>query len=158
VLYAGEVGEASQDPDGVSESAARAARDIREAFIRLRRRMRETYDPSDLTPSQSAVLSRLDKDGEASVSDLAVAERVRHQSLATTVSVLLERGLVARRADPNDGRRQLVFVTENGRAFLEDRRRAGEGWLTRALEEHCTEEERATLIAAAAVLDRIVTV
>ncbi|WP_328890976.1 MarR family winged helix-turn-helix transcriptional regulator [Streptomyces sp. NBC_00316] len=141
---------------GVSESAVRAAREFRVVFSRLRRRMRESYDPGDLTPSQTSVLSRLDKDGEASVSDLAAAERVRHQSVASTVAVLEERGLVARRPDPGDGRRQLVFVTKSGHAFLEDRRRAGEGWLTRALEDHCTEAERQTLIEAAALLERIV--
>ncbi|MET8403564.1 MarR family transcriptional regulator [Streptomyces sp900116325] len=141
---------------GVSESAARAAREVRVVFSRLRRRMRETYDPGDLTPSQTSVLSRLDKDGEASVSDLAAAERVRHQSVAATVGVLVERGLVARRPDPEDGRRQLVFVTDSGHAFLEDRRRAGEGWLTRALEDQCTEEERRTLLEATALLERIV--
>ncbi|MFF7576032.1 MarR family winged helix-turn-helix transcriptional regulator [Streptomyces sp. NPDC008061] len=150
------MGEISGTTDGVSESAARAAREVRVVYSRLRRRMRETYDPGDLTPSQTSVLSRLDKDGEASVSDLAAAERVRHQSVAATVGVLVERGLVARRPDPQDGRRQLVFVTDSGHAFLEDRRRAGEGWLTRALEDQCTEEERRTLLQATALLERIV--
>jgi DNA-binding MarR family transcriptional regulator len=148
--------EISGTTDGVSESAARAAREVRVVYSRLRRRMRETYGPGDLTPSQTSVLSRLDKDGEASVSDLAAAERVRHQSVAATVGVLVESGLVARRPDPEDGRRQLVFVTDSGHAFLEDRRRAGEGWLTRALEDQCTEEERRTLLQATALLERIV--
>jgi DNA-binding MarR family transcriptional regulator len=148
--------ESTDAGDRVSESAARAAREVRVVYSRLRRRMRETYDPSDLTPSQTSVLSRLDKDGEASVSDLASAERVRHQSVATTVGILEERGLVSRRPDHADGRRQLVFVTDSGHAFLEDRRRAGEGWLTRALEDQCTEEERRTILAATAVLERIV--
>ncbi|MFF7965413.1 MarR family winged helix-turn-helix transcriptional regulator [Streptomyces sp. NPDC007903] len=144
------------DTTGVSESAVRAAHEFRVVFSRLRRRMRESYDPGDLTPSQTSVLSRLDKDGEASVSDLAAAERVRHQSVAATVAVLEERSLVSRRQDPSDGRRQLVFVTDSGHAFLEDRRRAGEGWLTRALEDRCTEAERRTLLEAAAILDRVV--
>jgi DNA-binding MarR family transcriptional regulator len=142
--------------DGVSESAARAAREVRVVYSRLRRRLRETYDPLDLTPTQTSVLRRLDKDGEASVSDLAAAERVRHQSVAATVGVLVGRGLVARRPDPEDGRRQLVFVTDSGHAFLADRRRAGEGWLTRALEDNCTEAERHTVLEAMALLERIV--
>ncbi|MDQ0779637.1 DNA-binding MarR family transcriptional regulator [Streptomyces aurantiacus] len=142
--------------DGVSESAAQAAHELRVVYSRLRRRMRETFDPGDLTPSQTSVLSRLDKDGEASVSDLAASERVRHQSVAATVGVLEERALVSRRPDPEDGRRQLVFVTDSGHAFLEDRRRAGEGWLARALEVRCTEDERRTLLDATALLERIV--
>ncbi|MEV7128970.1 MarR family transcriptional regulator [Streptomyces sp. NPDC093260] len=148
--------EIQQTAEGVSESAARAAHDVRVVYSRLRRRLRETYDRGDLTPSQTSVLSRLDKDGEASVSDLAAAEGVRHQSVASIVGVLAERGLVARRPDPEDGRRQLVYVTDSGRTFLEDRRRAGEGWLARALEDRCTEEERRLLLDAAAVLERIV--
>ncbi|MFF9315029.1 MarR family winged helix-turn-helix transcriptional regulator [Streptomyces sp. NPDC014748] len=148
--------ETQQTAEGVSESAARAAHEVRVVFSRLRRRLRETYDRGDLTPSQTSVLSRLDKDGEASVSDLAAAEGVRHQSVASIVGVLAERGLVARRPDPEDGRRQLVFVTDSGHTFLEDRRRAGEGWLARALEERCTPEERRLLLDAAAVLERIV--
>ncbi|MEU2876781.1 MarR family transcriptional regulator [Streptomyces sp. NPDC007070] len=148
--------ETQQTAEGVSESAARAAHEVRVVYSRLRRRLRETYDRGDLTPSQTSVLSRLDKDGEASVSDLAAAEGVRHQSVASIVGVLAERGLVARRPDPEDGRRQLVFVTDSGHTFLEDRRRAGEGWLARALEEQCTPEERRLLLDAAGVLERIV--
>ncbi|MFC9255758.1 MarR family winged helix-turn-helix transcriptional regulator [Amycolatopsis thailandensis] len=137
-------------------SSARAAHDIRVAFSRLRRRLRENYGSGDLTPSQTSVLSRLDKDGEASVSDLAALEGIRHQSIATTVGVLVDRGLAARRPDPEDGRRQLIFVTDSGHAFLEERRRAGEGWLAQVLETRCTEAERRTLIEAAALLERVV--
>ncbi|WP_406290317.1 MarR family winged helix-turn-helix transcriptional regulator [Streptomyces sp. NBC_00209] len=140
----------------VSETAARAAHGIRVVYSRLRRRLRETYDREELTPSQTSVLSRLDKDGEASVVELAAAEGVRHQSVTSTVGALAERGLVGRRPDPEDGRRQLVYVTDSGHTFLEDRRLAGEGWLARALEDHCTEEERRELLAAMTVLERIV--
>lgn len=139
----------------ISESAVRAARDVRVVFSRVRRRLRETYDVSELTPSQTSVLSRLDKEGDASVTELAAAERVRHQSLASAVSVLEERGLVSRRQDPADGRRQLISVSETGRTFLADRRRAGEEWLTRVLEDRCTEAERQTVIEAMALLDRV---
>ncbi|WP_330451391.1 MULTISPECIES: MarR family winged helix-turn-helix transcriptional regulator [unclassified Streptomyces] len=140
----------------VSETAAHAAHEVRVVYSRLRRRLRETYDRADLTPSQTSVLSRLDKDGEASVVDLAAAEGVRHQSVASTVGVLVERGLAGRRRDPEDGRRQLVYVTDSGHTFLEERRSAGESWLARALDEQCTEEERQALLAATAVLERIV--
>ncbi|HET6503214.1 MAG TPA: MarR family transcriptional regulator [Amycolatopsis sp.] len=141
--------------DPVSESAVRAAREVRTVFGRLRRRLRQTYDTEGLTPSQTSVLSRLDKDGPASTSDLAAAERVRHQSMATTLQALDARGLIQRRADPRDGRRQLVSVSEAGRAFLDDKRRAGEEWLTRALQTHCTERERRLVIEAMALLDRL---
>ena len=52
---------------------------------------------------QGAVLGRLDREGPQSVSDLAVAEKVRPQSMAQTVAELESNGLVARRPDPADG-------------------------------------------------------
>lgn len=143
------------NPEGVSESAVRAAHEVRVVFSRLRRRLRESNAAGELTPSQSSVLSRLDSDGAASVTDLAGAERVRHQSMASTVAALEKRGLVSRRPDPDDGRRQLIAQSEAGRAFVADRRRAREEWLTRALEDGYTEAERRTVIEAMALLDRL---
>lgn len=95
-----------ESTEDVSGSAARAARDLRVVFSRLRRRLREVYDTRQLTPSQTSVLSRLGKDGDASTSDLAAAERVRPQSMAATLGALDERGLITRRPDPGDGRRR----------------------------------------------------
>lgn len=145
----------SEATGAVPESAMLAAREVRTVFSRVRRRLKESYDPEGLTPSQTSALGRLSKDGDASVSDLAAAERVRHQSMAATVSVLEERGLVRRRPDPGDGRRQLMSVSEDGQAFLEDKRRAGEEWLTRALAERCTEQERLLVIKAMTLLDKV---
>jgi DNA-binding MarR family transcriptional regulator len=145
----------AKTPGVISPSAVRAARDLRVVFSRLRRRMKETYDTEGLTPSQTSALSRLDKGGPASTSELAAAERVRPQSMAATLGVLEERGLVQRRPDPGDGRRQLVSVSEAGRLYLDDKRRAGEEWLTRALNDGFTEQERQALIEAMALLDRL---
>lgn len=145
----------SESAEGVSESAVRAARDVRVALSRLRRRLRKTYDTNELTPSQLSVLSRLDKEGDASVSELAAAEQVRHQSVAAAVAVLEERRLVTRRPDPADRRRQVVSVSETGLTFLADSRRVGEEWLTRVLEDRLTEAERRTVIDAMALLDRL---
>lgn len=141
--------------EAVSESAVQAAREVRTVFSRLRRRLKETYDTEGLTPSQTSALSRLSKDGPASTSDLAAAEGVRHQSMASTLAVLDERGLIQRRPDPEDGRRQLVSVSEAGQAFLADKRRAGEEWLARSLQARYTEEERQTVLRAMALLDRL---
>ena len=132
-----------------------AARDLRVLVGRLRRRLREVDDVRELTASQLAVLGRLERDGAASASDLAKAERVRPQSMAATIGVLEERGLVARRPDPDDGRRQLVALTEVARHFVSGSRRARDEWLTRALRERYSDAERATIAEALALLDRL---
>lgn len=139
----------------VSASAVRAASDVRTVMSRLRRRLKQVAEVDDLTPSQTAVLSRLLQDGADTTSGLAAGERVRPQSMAATVAVLEERGLVRRDPDPEDGRKQLVSLTEQAREMIAGDRRARQEWLARVLQDTCTEAERRNLIEALAVLDRI---
>lgn len=138
------------------ESAVRAARDVRVVLSRLRRRLRAVAAGQELTPSQTSVLSLLARDGAASASALAAAERVRPQSMAATLGVLTELGLVRRDPDPADGRRLLVSLTEAGTQRVEGDRAARQEWLALALYERVTEAERQTVIDAMRVLDRLV--
>jgi DNA-binding MarR family transcriptional regulator len=139
----------------VGESAVRAARDLRVVFSRLRRRLKEVATAKDLTPSQTAVLIRLAKDGPASTSQLAGAERVRPQSMATTLSALDDHRLIERRPDPDDGRRQLITLTPRGRSRAESDRQVREEWLVRAMHDRFTERERRVIVEALALLGRI---
>jgi DNA-binding MarR family transcriptional regulator len=140
----------------IPTSAARAAKDIRAVFSRLRRRLREVAGLGDLTPSQTSVLSRLERGIPASASDLATLERVRPQSMAATIAAIQEHGLIEREPDPKDGRRQLISLTEAGREAVAGSRRQREEWLARVLTDHYTEAERQTIIEALALLDRLV--
>ncbi|MER7769036.1 MarR family transcriptional regulator [Kitasatospora sp. NPDC096140] len=144
-----------EDSAGPGDSAALAARELRAVFSRLRRTLREADGTGDLTPSQTAVLSRLINDGPASASALAAAERVRPQSMAASLAALEQHGLIGRRPDPEDGRRLLVSLTEAGLARIADSRQAREEWLARALEEQYDEAERTTVLAALALIDRL---
>jgi len=105
--------------------------------------------------SQAAVLGRLDREGMRSIGDLAIAERVRPQSMTQTISDLEGDGLIERHADPSDGRRSLVELTEQGRLTLEADRRHREGWLARAIAEDLSEEEQRVLMQALGLLRRL---
>ena len=141
--------------DDIAKSAAAAARDLRVVVSRLRRQLRGLALDGDLTPSQTAVLTRLWKEGASSASVLAGAERIRPQSMATIVAALEQRGLVERTPDPEDGRRQVVSLTEMGRQRAESDRQVREEWLARAIHERYSEPERRTILDALSLLERL---
>jgi DNA-binding MarR family transcriptional regulator len=141
--------------DDTGDSAATAARDLRVVFSRLRRRLRDLAIDDDLTPSQTAALTRLWKEGASSASALADAERVRPQSMATIVAALEQRGLIARTPDPEDGRRQVISLTDEGRRRAESDRQVREEWLARAIQERYSERERRVILDALSLLERL---
>jgi DNA-binding MarR family transcriptional regulator len=128
------------------------ASDLRVVLGQLIRRLRAEHR---FPISQGSVLGRLDREGARSVSDLAVAERVRPQSMAQTVADLEADGLVSRRRDPGDRRRALVELTEHGLAVLREDRLHREGWLAQTIADDFSAEEQAVLQQAAGLLRRL---
>ena len=145
----------TETPAGISDSAARSARDLRVVLSRLRRRIREVATDEDLTPSQESALTLVGKHGAATASALASAEGVRPQSMAATLAALDQHGLIRRSPDPEDGRRQLVTLTEAGRERIEGNRQVRGEWLARAFEDRYTERERRTILDALALMERL---
>lgn len=136
-------------------SAVRASQLVRAVVGPLRRRIRAVSGTDDISLTKATVLARLIDHEGLTVSDLAAAEGMRHQSMATIVARLEELGLVERRRDPSDGRRQLMALTADGRRRAEADRQARGEWLAEQLAGKCTEDERQTVIAAMAILERI---
>ena len=137
---------------GTQATTAQLAHELRETLGRLIRRLR--VEPGPPIP-QLAVLGRLDREGPASVSDLAAAERMRPQSMAQTVRDLEHAGLVSRRPDPDDGRRSFVELTAVGLETLNATRARREDWLTQTLDRELGADEREQLRRALALLGRV---
>ena len=136
-------------------SPARLAADLRGIVAQLKRRLREQADVGDLTPSQTAALVRLDRDGPSTVSALARAEGVRSQSMGATTAALQALGFVAATADPRDGRQVLLDVTPACRDWLTQGRTARQDWLTRVIDRELSREEQDELARAVRLLQRI---
>ena len=129
------------------------ASDLRVVIGQLVRRLRA--ERRDLPLAQMTVLGRLDRVGPCGVSDLAAGERVRPQSMASTVAALLAVGLVSRAPDPGDRRRVLIALTPAGREALAVDRRRREGWLADAIRGDLSPKEQRALADAAVLLARI---
>lgn len=129
-----------------------AASELRLVLGQLHRRLRaeNAWPLSHLT-----VLSRLDRKGSQTTSGLAAAEHMRPQSMAEIVAELQSEGFVDRVPDPTDRRQLLVDLTDSGRAFLASERERREGWLSKAIAEELTRDERKLLNDAVALLRRL---
>jgi DNA-binding MarR family transcriptional regulator len=138
--------------NGTQATTAQLAHDLRETVGRVIRRLRAEPGPPF---GQLAVLGRLDREGPASISDLAAADRMRPQSMAQTVRDLEEAGLVSRRPDPADGRRSFVELTAAGLETLQTTRAQREDWLTRTLDRELDADQRQLLREALTLLRRV---
>lgn len=128
------------------------ASELRVVLGRLNRRLRAEYR---FPLTQAAVLGRLDREGAQSIGQLAVAERVRPQSMSQTLGDLETEGLVRRQPDAHDGRRTLIELTSKGRAAVRRERALREGWLAQAMEEGFSEAELRVLEQAVSLLARL---
>lgn len=84
----------------------------------LEERLRAGLDRHGVRPRQARILDALDRMGEASQADLAAEFAVSAASMSTMTSRLLRSGLIERRTDPKELRRNLLTLTDRGRDAL----------------------------------------
>ena len=137
-----------------SAAASAAARDLVVLFGRLRSRMR-ALPSGGLSPSQTSVLLRLDKDGASSTTVLAIAEGVRPQSMTATLNGLAGLGLIERQPDPEDGRRSIVTLSEPGRERVGSDRQDRRDWLAASMDERFTAAQLRTINQALDLLGQL---
>ena len=128
---------------------------LRVAIGMLVRKMRQAHLPGELTLSETWALSRLDRNGPATSSELAKLDRISPQSMGATLATLEQRGLIERRRDPADGRRVVLSITAAGRQLVNDRRGARSEMIAAALRDGFTTAERNQLLAIAPLLERL---
>jgi DNA-binding MarR family transcriptional regulator len=109
----------------------------------------------EIPPRLAGPLGYLDRDGDLAIGALAERQKVRQQSMTTTVGELLDRGWVSRASDPRDGRRTVVAITPARRAALDEDRARRVGWLSAAIAEELGADERRALAAALPALQRL---
>ncbi|MBU3066756.1 MarR family transcriptional regulator [Nocardia sp. NEAU-G5] len=131
------------------------AEDLQQLVGVLVRRMRTASPARELSLTQVSILKRLDREGPATVADLARADKIRHQSAATAVATLVDRGLLHKSPDKHDLRRKLLHLTPEGHRILAERREAGHEHLADLLAERFTTAERAHIAGSLVLLRRL---
>lgn len=99
-------------------AAARALDNLRRLVRALRVSSHAIERKAAVTGAQLFVLRELAAGPEVSIRRLAARTLTDPSSVSVVVARLVERGLVARRRDPADGRRVVLSLTRRGRALL----------------------------------------
>ena len=140
-------------PRASDEALTELAARLRLGITRTARRLRQEAG-TDLSPSQTAALSTIDRHGPLTPSELATLERVQRPTATRIVARLEGAGLVQRAADPADGRSFIVSATAQGRSLLRKLRTRKNVYLARRLRE-LSDDEVAVLARAAGILERL---
>ena len=139
-----------------AELARTLAAEMRTVFRKLKLRVREHGGGNDLTPSQSSVVLRLERDGAATVSSLARAEGMRPQSMSAIVVPLQESGLIRGAPDPSDGRQTPMSLTPKCLKWLQEGRAARQDWIAATISQKLSLQEQVKLQEALKLLTRLV--
>ena len=131
------------------------ATELRESIMALTRQLRRHRSDNGLTLSQQQILGEVSRAGVTTPAELATWLHVRVQSLTEGINLLESRGLVVRRTDADDRRRQLIEATADGVALLEADRAERDEWLNAAMRETLTDLEIDLLMLVAPVLRKL---
>lgn len=145
----------ARDVPSLITPAGTLAIELRAVWGKLKRRLRDHGGNNDLTPTQVAVLLRLEKEGAMTVSSLARAEGMRPQSMSAVVTPLQDAGLVRGAPDPADGRQTLISLTAKCVKWLKEGRAARQDWLTTMIAHKLSDREQRELHAAIKLLARL---
>jgi DNA-binding MarR family transcriptional regulator len=126
---------------------------LRLAIARTARRLRQEAG-GGLSPSLNAALATVETHGPLTPSELADRERVQRPTVTRVIAKLETAGLVARTADPLDGRSSLIAITPEGAALLAEVRHRKDAYLAERLRK-LPAEDRQTLARAAQLLEEL---
>ena len=109
-------------------------------------------DRADLSASAAFALNRVCREGPIRLTTLAAKEGVSQPSMTQLIQRLERLGLVARLADPEDGRAALIGITSEGQALLDERKRMRRERLKALLQTLTPDEESALWLSARVAL------
>ena len=107
-----------------------------------------------MSSSAVSTLVTLERTGPARISDLAEREQLTQPGMTTLVNRLEQDRYAERVPDPTDGRATLVRLTDTGRAFIAQQRRARTQALLAEVAQ-LSAADQAALLAAVEAIDHL---
>jgi DNA-binding MarR family transcriptional regulator len=126
---------------------------VRNTITRLARQLRQQSDES-ITPTQSAALATIKRNGPLTIGALAEHERVAPPTISRVVDKLVDLGLVERHATPRDRRVTIIAISPAGLALMANAKQARNAWLAERLAGF-SDAERAHLRDSIELLGRL---
>jgi DNA-binding MarR family transcriptional regulator len=127
---------------------------LHSAAIHLLRRLRRHDEAMGLTPARASALSIMVFGGPVTLGSLARAEQVSAPTVTRLIVGMERDGLVRREPDQQDGRVVWLHATAKGTRLLHEGRQRRVAALADDL-DRLSDADRATLAAAAEILDRM---
>jgi DNA-binding MarR family transcriptional regulator len=131
-----------------------ADRDVVDLAVTLEQTLswlRRAVRPAEWNTVALSSLDALERLGPLRLADLVAREHITQPGMTGVVARLEAAGLVARRADPTDGRATLVEITRAGRAYLRTLHRRRADVLADHVRRLAPHEQQALVDAAAAL-------
>lgn len=115
---------------------------LRSTVARLYRRFRNERPEGTLGDAALEVLSRLEKNGPQTLTQLSAHDRIAPASMSQSVNRLTSAGYAIRAADPHDRRKVLISATQEGAEVALAARIRRTTWLGAQLDELSPEDQR----------------
>jgi DNA-binding MarR family transcriptional regulator len=128
--------------DDEVDGAVEEASGLRVALVRIYRQLR-ARSGSDITPSQSSALARIEQSGPIRLGSLAELEGTTAATMSRVIDSLAQRQLIDRVPDPLDGRASLIQLSPEGGALLHGLRVRNTEALRSALAELSPQQRKA---------------
>ncbi len=119
------------------------------------RQLRRHRPDTGLTLSQLQLLGEISRSGVTTPAELGLRLHVKVQSLTGSLNELEARGLIERRPDESDRRRQLVELTPDGDALIRADRAERDAWLNQTMRDTLSPLEFNLLMVVAPVLRKL---
>ncbi|PQZ94787.1 MarR family transcriptional regulator [Arthrobacter sp. MYb227] len=128
------------------------AREFLEVLRPLLRRIRSERS---LSPGKMGILYQLSQQESATGAELAAAVRISPQAISLATGELVDLGWIRSVPDAVDRRKKRFELTEVGKEKLTQEIHAGEGWISQAIAEKLSLQDREVLAMALPVLEKI---